>query len=177
MRQPTLRRKLIPVTVNVTAIVARPVSVIISDAGAHHRRVVSRSVIVGIRGLVIIVRISGVIASRIIPGVIRRHIWSLCTSSQESCYEACAKNRQQYWSATLGFDYRFHQIPPFSILIPSCPKLHPQPELPSCSLRQESRRSARCFHCTIRTRGLDRLPHVAKSPDLLACCAETFALR
>src|SRR5436189_129598 len=57
------------------------------------------------------------------------------TSAQKSRHQPCAKDRQQYCSATLGFHSRFHEISPFSIWFPSC----------CWSLRQESRRPARCF--------------------------------
>ena len=131
MRQPTARRKLIPVPVNVAAVVARPVCVVIANAGAYDGSIISRPVIVRIR---ITVRVCPIIACRIITGVVC-YVRPLCTSAQKSRHQPCAKDRQQYCSATLGFHSRFHEISPFSIWFPSC----------CWSLRQESRRPARCF--------------------------------
>src|SRR5262249_16219612 len=51
---------------------------------------------------------------RIVTSVIRCHVRSLCTSAQESCKDARAKNRQQQSpTATLGFHWCFHQMLPF----------------------------------------------------------------
>src|SRR5438094_6320697 len=50
----------------------------------------------------------------VITTVICGHVRPLCTSAQNSCNDACAKDRQQQCpTATLGFHCRFHQIFPF----------------------------------------------------------------
>ena len=116
MRQPTARRKLLPVAENSSGVIARPVCVVVANAGAYDGSIVSRPVVVRIWITIIVVRVRPVIARRIITCVVC-YIRALCTSSQKSCHQPCAKDRQQHWSATLGFYSRFHEISPFSILV------------------------------------------------------------
>ena len=144
MRHPTARRELLPVAVNSSGVVARPVGVVIANAGAYDRTIIGWTVIVGIWITVIVVRIRPIIACRIITSVVC-YVRPLSTSAQKSCHQPCAKDRQQRWSATLGFHFRFHEISPFSILISPCPTRPLQLSAPCWSLRRESRQSARCF--------------------------------
>ena len=144
MRQPTARRKLIPVPVNVAAVVARPVCVVIANAGAYDGSIISRPVIVRIR---ITVRVCPIIACRIITGVVC-YVRPLCTSAQKSRHQPCAKDRQQYCSATLGFHSRFHEISPFSILVSLLLLIAETGESPTSKM----------FHCTVRIRCLGWSP-------------------
>ena len=71
MRQPTARRKLmIPVPVNVAAVLPRTVCIVIANAGAYDGRIISWTVIVRIWIAVIVVRVRPIIACRIITGVV-----------------------------------------------------------------------------------------------------------
>src|SRR5262245_13940598 len=119
MRQFTARRELVPVAVNIAAVVARPVGVIVPEARANDRPIVGRRIIV--RSRVPVIGIRSVIPGWIVTSVICSHVRTLCASAQKSCDEACAKNRQYYWRATLGFHRGFHQISPFlQFLISLC---------------------------------------------------------
>src|SRR5215471_4650767 len=156
MRHPTARRELLPVAVNSSGVVARPVGVVIANAGAYDRTIIGWTVIVGIWITVIVVRIRPIIACRIITSVVC-YVRPLSTSAQKSCHQPCAKDRQQRWSAALGFHFRFHEISPFSILI------SPLSDAASAAQRAllvaETGESpvSKVFHCTIRIRCLDRL--------------------
>src|SRR5438477_12199869 len=108
MRRPSARHKSIAVVV---AAVAR--------ANIHARPVSGRPVTVIVRRrITVIIVVRG--RRRVIRGwivittVICGHVRPLCTSAQNSCNDACAKDRQQQCpTATLGFHCRFHQIFPF----------------------------------------------------------------
>ncbi len=112
MRQPSTRRKLLPIAVNCPVVIARPVGIVIADTGAYDRTIIAWPVI-GIRVAIIVGRFRRIICAPIITGVIRGHVWSLCTSAQESCNDACAQDRQQQCSTTRGFHWCFHLILPF----------------------------------------------------------------
>ena len=93
MRRPTAHRKLVPVAVNDAAVVARTVSVVVANAGAHDCPIIRRPVIVRVWITVIVVRVRPIIACRIITGVVCCYVRPLCTSTQKSCDQACAKDR------------------------------------------------------------------------------------
>ena len=112
MRQSSAPHKLLPVAINCPVVIARPVSIIVAHTGANDRVPVRRHVV---RSRVTVIIVRRIIRGPIVAGVIRIHVRPFCTSAQESCNDACAKDRQQQCSsAALGFHFRFHQMFPFS---------------------------------------------------------------
>jgi hypothetical protein len=113
MRQPSTRRKLLPVAVNSASVVAWPVGIVVAHTGAYDRTIIGRPVIVR-RRVPIIAIVRRIIRGPIVTGVIRSHVRSLRTSGQETCNDACAKDRQQQcWTMAIGFHWCFPQMLPF----------------------------------------------------------------
>jgi hypothetical protein len=94
MRQPSARRKSIPVAVNTPGVVSRPVGVAIARPGTYYCTSVAGPVIVRCRvAVIIIIGVWRVISCWIISGVIRSDVRSVCTSAQKTCNKASAKDR------------------------------------------------------------------------------------
>ena len=104
MRPLSARRKLIPVA----AVITRAVTVGVTDARAHNRAAIGRPVIVVV-GCVIRGRV-------IITAIIRGYVWTVRTSAQKSCGDACAEQREQkpsFAGPCFRVCYCFHQMIPF----------------------------------------------------------------
>ena len=76
----------LPIAVDGPVVIARPVSIVIANAGAYDG--VIRRLVIRIRP---VIRRRIVVTGWIITGVIG-HIRPLCTSAQKSCNDACAKD-------------------------------------------------------------------------------------
>jgi len=108
MRRPSARHK------SIAVVVAAIASAVVYVRTLIHWRlpvIVRRriTVIIVVRGRRRVIR-GWIVITTVICG----HVRPLCTSAQNSCNDACAKDRQQQCpTATLGFHCRFHQIFPF----------------------------------------------------------------
>ena len=116
MRHPSACRKSIPIAVSSAAVVARSVSVVITNAAAYNCSTIRRSVF--IRSGVVVIVAGRIVPSRIVAGPILGYVRALCTAAEQRCNSACADDRQKECSTAahgFRFSYRLHQIFPFPL--------------------------------------------------------------